>query len=45
MKILLVEDDPKISSFVKIGLESHDCLVDIAYDSTIGEKTCFIKKI
>ena len=38
MKILLVEDDPKISSFVKIGLESHNCLVDIAYDSTIGEK-------
>ena len=23
MKILLVEDDPKISSFVKIGLESR----------------------
>jgi len=38
MKILLVEDDPKISAFVKIGLESNDCLVDIAYDSTIGEK-------
>jgi two-component system copper resistance phosphate regulon response regulator CusR len=38
MKILLVEDDPKISSFVKIGLESHNCLVDIAYDSAIGEK-------
>jgi DNA-binding response OmpR family regulator len=38
MKILLVEDDPKISAFVKIGLESNDCLVDVAYDSTIGEK-------
>lgn len=44
MKILLVEDDPKISSFVKIGLESNDCLVDIAYDSTIGEKLAFNRK-
>jgi DNA-binding response OmpR family regulator len=44
MKILLVEDDPKISSFVRIGLESNDCLVDIAYDSTIGEKLAFSRK-
>ena len=34
----MVEDDPKISSFVKIGLESQNCMVDIAYDSTIGER-------
>ena len=38
MKILLVEDDHKISSFVKIGLESHNCMVDIAHDSAIGER-------
>jgi two-component system copper resistance phosphate regulon response regulator CusR len=44
MRILLVEDDPKISSFVKIGLESNDCLVDIAYDSTIGEKLALSRK-
>jgi two-component system, OmpR family, copper resistance phosphate regulon response regulator CusR len=44
MKILLIEDDPKISSFVKIGLESNDCLVDIAYDSTIGEKLALTRK-
>ncbi len=44
MRILLVEDDPKISSFVKIGLESNDCLVDTAYDSTIGEKLAFSRK-
>jgi two-component system copper resistance phosphate regulon response regulator CusR len=44
MKILLVEDDPKISSFVKIGLESHDCLVDTAYDSAIGERLAFSRK-
>jgi len=44
MKILLVEDDPKISSFIKIGLESKDCQVDIAYDSTIGEKLALSRK-
>ena len=44
MKILLVEDDPKISSFVRIGLEGNNCLVDIAYDGTIGEKLAFSKQ-
>lgn len=44
MKILLVEDDPKISSFIKIGLESNDCLVDTAYDSIIGEKLAISRK-
>lgn len=44
MKILLVEDDQKISSFVKIGLESHDCLVDIAFESSIGERLAFSRK-
>jgi two-component system, OmpR family, copper resistance phosphate regulon response regulator CusR len=44
MKILLVEDDPKISSFLKIGLESNNCLIDSAYDSTIGEKLALSKK-
>jgi DNA-binding response OmpR family regulator len=44
MRILLVEDDPKISAFIKIGLESHEYVVDIAYDSTIGEKFAFSRK-
>ena len=44
MKILVVEDDPKISSFVKIGLESNNCLVDTAYDSAIGEKLALSRK-
>lgn len=44
MKILLVEDDPKISSFIKIGLESNNCVVDAAYDSTFGEKLAVSKK-
>ncbi|MDP4224568.1 MAG: response regulator transcription factor [Bacteroidota bacterium] len=44
MKVLLVEDDPKISSFVKIGLESNDFVVDVAYDSPFGEKLATTKK-
>jgi two-component system, OmpR family, copper resistance phosphate regulon response regulator CusR len=44
MKILLVEDDPKISLFVKIGLESNKCLVDIAYDGVMGEKLALTRK-
>ncbi|MCE5348185.1 MAG: response regulator transcription factor [Bacteroidales bacterium] len=44
MRILVVEDDPKISSFVKIGLESYDCTVDMAYDGTIGEKFALSRK-
>ena len=44
MKILLVEDDTKISSFIKIGLESNDCVVNVAYDSTTAEKFVHLKK-
>jgi two-component system copper resistance phosphate regulon response regulator CusR len=44
MKILLVEDNTKISSFIRIGLESNECLVDIAYDSAMGEKLSHSKK-
>jgi two-component system, OmpR family, copper resistance phosphate regulon response regulator CusR len=44
MKILLVEDDPKISSFIRIGLESNNCQVEIAYDGTIGENLSLSKK-
>jgi DNA-binding response OmpR family regulator len=38
MKILLVEDDPKISTFIKIGLESNNYTVDTAYDGTMGQR-------
>lgn len=44
MKVLLIEDDPKISAFVRIGLESNDFTVDVAYDSPIAEKLALQKK-
>ncbi|MGA0558215.1 response regulator [Larkinella sp. VNQ87] len=36
MKILVVEDEPKLASFVKKGLEEQSFEVDIAYDGQIG---------
>ncbi|MGF7217546.1 DNA-binding response OmpR family regulator [Spirosoma lacussanchae] len=36
MKILMVEDEPKLASFVKKGLEEQSCEVDIAYDGQVG---------
>ncbi len=44
MKVLMMEDDPDISSFVKLGLEKNDCNVDLAYDSAIAEKLALKKK-
>ncbi len=37
MKILLVEDEPKVSSFIKKGLESQTCQVETAFDGQIGK--------
>lgn len=36
MRILLVEDEPKVSSFIKQGLEENKYDVDIAYDGAMG---------
>ena len=38
MKILLVEDEPKVASFIKKGLEEQAYEVDQAYDGTFGVK-------
>lgn len=44
MKILLVEDDPKISSFVKLGLEDNNYSVTVVYDSAMAEKITLTKE-
>lgn len=36
MKILVVEDEPKLASFVRKGLEEQSCEVDVAYDGQVG---------
>ncbi|MDX5419213.1 MAG: response regulator transcription factor [Hymenobacteraceae bacterium] len=38
MKILLVEDEPKVAAFIKKGLEEQSYDVDQAYDGTFGVK-------
>lgn len=38
MRILLVEDEPKVASFIKKGLEEQTYEVDQAYDGTFGVK-------
>lgn len=44
MRILLVDDDVKISSFVKLELEDNGYTVEVAYDSTMGSKLALEKK-
>lgn len=36
MKILIVEDEPKLASFVRKGLEEQSCEVDVAFDGQVG---------
>ncbi|MEJ8803323.1 response regulator transcription factor [Pontibacter sp. H249] len=38
MKILLIEDEPKVASFIKKGLEEQSYEVDQAYDGVFGVK-------
>lgn len=38
MRILLIEDEPKVASFIKKGLEEQTYEVDQAYDGTFGIK-------
>jgi DNA-binding response OmpR family regulator len=38
MKILIVEDEPKVAAFLKQGLEELDYDVDLVYDGAMGRK-------
>lgn len=38
MKVLLVEDEPKVVDFIKQGLEEKGFEVEIAYDGQMGER-------
>lgn len=38
MKILLIEDEPKLASFIKKGLEEQHYQVAVAYDGYFGKK-------
>lgn len=38
LKILIIEDEPKVASFIKKGLEENQYEAEIAYDGSIGLK-------
>jgi DNA-binding response OmpR family regulator len=38
MRILIVEDEPKVASFLKKGLEENNYEIEIAYDGLSGDK-------
>jgi two-component system copper resistance phosphate regulon response regulator CusR len=44
MKILIVEDEPKVASFIKKGLEENNYEAEIAYDGISGEKLAHLYK-
>jgi DNA-binding response OmpR family regulator len=38
IKILVVEDEPKVASFIKMGLEENGFEVEIAFDGSVGKR-------
>ncbi|MCW3788189.1 response regulator [Plebeiibacterium sediminum] len=38
MKILIIEDEPKVVEFLKMGLEEQGYMTEIAYDGQLGER-------
>lgn len=43
MKILIIEDEPKVASFIKLGLEELDYEVEVVYDGMLGKKMATTK--
>ena len=37
MKILVIEDEPKVATFIKRGLEELDYEIEVAYDGMVGK--------
>jgi two-component system, OmpR family, copper resistance phosphate regulon response regulator CusR len=44
MNILVIEDEKKVSAFIKNGLEEQKYIVDVAYDGLTGEKLAMKNK-
>lgn len=43
MNVLIVEDEPKLASFIKKGLEEQACAVDLAHDGHSGRSMALSK--
>lgn len=44
MKILIVEDEPKVATFIKKGLEENHYEADIVFDLRISLLFCHLTK-
>lgn len=44
MKVLVIEDEPKVASFIRRGLEELQFEVEVAFDGMIGEKMALTRK-
>jgi len=44
MKILVIEDEPKVASFLRQGLEEQNYDVDVAYDGQTGKRLAVSKE-
>lgn len=38
MKILIIEDEPRVASFIKQGLEEHGYETEVVFDGQMGKK-------
>ncbi|MCU0460082.1 MAG: response regulator transcription factor [Bacteroidales bacterium] len=45
MKILIIEDEPRVASFIREGLEEKDYETSVAYDGITGEKAALEEAI
>lgn len=43
-RILIVEDEPKVASFIKVGLEENNYICEIAFNGLIGKKLALTEK-
>ena len=43
MKILVIEDEPKVASFIRSGLEELDYEVEVVFDGILGKKLAVTK--
>lgn len=43
MKILVIEDEQKVASFIKNGLEQQGYEIEVAYDGAVGERLAISK--
>ena len=45
MKILIIEDEPRVASFIKEGLEEKEYETMVAYDGLTGEQAALLEAI